>query len=112
MTISKNILAKMDQVQQEIDAGVSPDDPNSKTRELHNKAVAAILNGNDSDEWVEYMKLFAGDPTNEAELARLIPTDGTTDANRQDARAYLVAGGTCLMATTTKLLDPVTTRLD
>jgi hypothetical protein len=103
MAISDNIKAKAKQVRDEVDQdGVSP-----TALELHEKATRAIVGG--IDDWVTYMQLFA---TNPAELARLIPTDGTTDDDHQAARAYLVRNGMCTETTTGMILDNVEDKLD
>jgi hypothetical protein len=61
--------------------------------EIQNKSIDAIIEGAESDDWSDYMEIFA---TNPAELARLIPTDGTDgDAIKRRARAYLVGNGPC-----------------
>jgi hypothetical protein len=78
-------------------------------QDLQKNATRAIVGG--IDDWVTYMKMFA-DPNNPLELARLIPTDGTTDDTRQIARAYLVRNGMCTETTTGMLLDNVELKLD
>ena len=103
MAISDNIKAKATQVKAEVAAdGVSP-----TAQDLHQKAMRAIVGG--IDDWVTYMELFA---TNPAELARLIPTDGTTDDDHQEARAYLVRNGMCTETSTGMILDNVEDKLD
>jgi len=110
VAISDNITRKMDEVEQEIEAREQdPQAPTPHTDELHAKALNAILGGSGSPQWEDYMNLFA---TNAQELARLIPTDGTTQPDREQARAYLVANGMCFLGTTTGLIDNVTTDLD
>jgi hypothetical protein len=91
---------------------------------VRDKAVAAIIAGQRTaagditPEWWEYMNylLTATDPqtpADPAELARLLPTDGTTDADRQKERAYAAANGMCGSTTTDTLLDGnVTATLD
>ena len=57
--------------------------------------LLAIHNGRNSDEWKEYMTLFA-EPGNDAQLARLLATDGTENNDGMNrARAYLLADGPC-----------------
>ena len=110
MAISDNIQAKADQVEAENEARtLDPNAPIPHTQELHDKASAAILGGNKSQAWGDYMSLFATTPE---ELAHLIPTDGDTDPGRQTLRAYLVAGGMCLGGTTGGMLNPITQGLD
>jgi hypothetical protein len=105
MAISDNIKAKAKQVKDEVAAGgVSP-----TAQDLQKKATKAICGG--IDEWVIYMKMFA-DANNPAQLARLIPTDGTTDDVHEVARAYLVRNGMCTETTTGQLLDNVDLKLD
>jgi len=67
---------------------------------LHKLATNAILGG--TEDWVNYMKMFAKTPD---ELARLIPTypDPDDEAEREtlrSARAYLAANGMCTEMTT------------
>ena len=105
MAISDNIKAKAKKVKDEVAAGgVSP-----TAQDLQKKATKAICGG--TDDWVTYMKMFA-DPANPAELARLIPTDGSNDDVHQVARAYLVRNGMCTETTTGMLLDNVDLKLD
>jgi len=103
MSIRDNI----ERVQNKILAEVTGDFPQGNGPiggDVHRKAVKAITGG--AADWVEYMKLFA-DPANPAELARLIPTDDTTGDDHQEARAYLVRNGVCLMGTNTDLMRNV-----
>ncbi len=109
MTIRANIQAKVDQITQEL--AQNPAHPVSPTaQELQLAAMKAMTGGVDG--WVAYMKMFA-DANNPAELARLIPTDGShDDDDLQVARAYLVRNGMCTETTTTDLLDNVTNVLN
>lgn len=106
MAISDNIQAVADTIKAEIqnNGGVS-----ETARNVSLAARKAILGG--TDDWVNYVKLFA-DPHNPAELARLVPTDGTTDDVRQTARAYLAANGMCTETTTANLPNNVNDILD
>ncbi len=80
---------------------------------LQTDALAAIAagqgkaaSGDITPEWRTYMTNFAGKPTtNPAQLARLLPTDGTADTDRQKERAYLVANGMCGATTTDDLTN-------
>jgi hypothetical protein len=105
MAISDNIKARAQAVIDERQTG-----PSQTARELHDKAVKAITGG--PADWVAYMKMYAGDPIDPDQLARLIPTDGTDDAVRQEARAYLVRNGMCLDDTTHMTIDHVDDKLD
>lgn len=108
MSIKSNIQAKVDQITLELEA--NPGQPTSQTAaELQAAAMKAMCGGVDG--WVAYMKLFA-DENNPAELARLIPTDGSHEPEHQIARAYLVRNGMCTDTTTTDLLDNVTNVLN
>lgn len=102
MAISDTIQAIAEQVDKEANdpnIPLGPDKVRSATaRKLHKLATAAILGG--PEDWVAYMKQFA---TTDAELARLIPTDGDTDDERRTARAYLVANGMCTDTSTGNL---------
>ena len=105
MAISDKIQEKAETITDEVNATGK-----SQTAwDLHQLATKAILGG--ATDWVNYMSLFA-DPANPLELARLIPTDGTTDDKRQTARAYLVANGMCTDATTPNLQMRVNKDLD
>lgn len=107
MAISDKIQELAEKVSDEVN-----DNPGGKSptaQNLHELAVKAILGG--ATDWVNYMSLFA-DANNPLELARLIPTDGTTDDKRQTARAYLVANGMCMEATTPNMLMRVNKDLD
>jgi len=105
MAISDNIQEKAEAIQNEIAA--NPNGPFPIAAEVQDKATKAILGG--ISEWVNYMQLFA---KSTADLARLIPTDGTNDAVRQTARAYLAANGMCGDTTTGNLKNNVTIKLD
>lgn len=105
MAISDNIKAKAKQVKDEVAAtGKSP-----TAEMLQQKATRAIVGG--IDDWIAYMQIFV-DAGNPAQLARLIPTDGTSDDVHQVARAYLVRNGMCTETTTGMLLDNVEDKLD
>jgi hypothetical protein len=114
MPISTNIQEIADRIRDEVNA--SEDGTSQTAAGLHVKAVAAIFSGGQVVDgqappaWKDYMNTFAKSPE---ELARLIPTDGTdNDPVKRDARAYLVANGTCGTGTTMTLQDNVTTKLD
>ena len=104
MAISTNIKDVADKIKQEIkeNNGVSP-----TAQQVSKAATKAILGG--TDDWVAYMKMFAKSPE---ELARLIPTDGSTDDDSQTARAYLAANGMCTETTTGNLPNNVNDVLD
>jgi hypothetical protein len=107
MAISDKIQEIAEKVTDEVNANPGGKSPTAQN--LHQLATKAILGG--IENWVNYMSLFA-DPANPLELARLIPTDGTTDDVRQTARAYLVANGMCTEATTGNLQMRVNKDLD
>lgn len=107
MAISDKIQEIAEAVTNEAHANPGGQSPTAQN--LHQLAMKAILGG--ATDWVNYMKLFA-DAGNPGELARLIPTDGTTDDERQTARAYLVANGMCTEATTGSLRMKVTNQLN
>jgi hypothetical protein len=107
MAISDKIQQTAEAIDAEINA--SPDGKSDTAQKLHQRATKAIIGG--IEDWVNYMSFFA-DPTKPAELARLIPTDGTTGEDLQVARAYLVANGMCTEATTRNLQMRVTKQLD
>lgn len=108
MAISDNVQAKAEAIDDE--RLNNPGGPFPIAQEVQQKAISAILGG--TVEWIEYVRLFA-DPANPAELARLIPTDGThNDPVRREARAYLAANGMCGETTTGTLMNNVTVKLD
>lgn len=108
MAIDDNIKEKRDAMRAErIAKQNNPAAPTPISEEVQSKATKAILGG--IADYVDYMKLFA---KNDAELARLIPTDGTTEPERQRARAYLVRNGMCGHGTGEQILDNVTTTLN
>ncbi len=108
MPIDENIKEVADAIHAErIAKQNNPQAPTPVSDDVQSKAIKAIL-GSVTD-YVSYMQLFAKD---DAELARLIPTDGTTDDARQLARAYLVRNGMCGSGTGDKLLDNVTIQLN
>lgn len=112
MSIRTNIQAMADRIQQEIDAkAAAPDDPNVTTpvtNDVQRKAIKAIIGGSQTEDWEDYMGLFA---TNAEELAKLKPTPETPDEQRL-ALAYLVANGMCGTGTTGALVDNVTDKLN
>lgn len=106
MTIRANIEARIEQIQAELDA--NPNELGEISKKVKEGAINAIMGG--AADWVSYMSLFANTP---AELARLIPSDGTEDdPNMREARAYLVANAICAPGTATGLIDNVFDRLD
>jgi hypothetical protein len=106
MTIRANIEERIRQMVQEI-AGEGPGG-GEISQQVKQRAIAAIMGG--AADWVAYMNLFAKTP---AELARLIPSDGTQDdPEKREARAYLVANAICTPGTATGLADNVFDRLD
>jgi hypothetical protein len=116
MTIRENIQDVIDQITLERNTmgGQSP-----TADGLQRDAIAAIPSGQGmvatgqiTEQWRTYMTNFAGKPiTNPAQLARLLPTDGSNDADRQKERAYLVANGMCGVTTTDDLTNGTVTEL-
>lgn len=109
MAISNNIDAKVAAIILERDAQAeNPQAPTPVSNELSTKAIAAILGG--TQDWIAFVSLFA---TNDTELAKLIPTDGSQgDSVKREARAYLVANSMCTMGTGQHLKNNVTAKLD
>ena len=116
--ISQNINQVASDINTEIQrfqAGEITEDQMVISRRVDERATQAILQGQgtlpaSTPGWIAYMELFSGGST--ADLDRLIPRDGTTDNDRQVARAYLAANGKCGMGTTRNLANNVGTRLD
>lgn len=107
MTVRDNIQTLMTRIEEEREA--TEDSSSGTADRIQELAMKAIIGG--PAEWVDYMSIYAL-PDKPEQLARLIPTDGTTDADRQKARAYLVANGTCGAGTTGRLIENVTDRLN
>lgn len=108
--ISDNINAKAAAIfkeAQDFEAGLINTTPIAD--DVMDKAREAIFHGRPSDQWTTYMSLFA---TNQAELDRLVPNDGTTDTVREKARVYLVANAICSMGTGHNLANKVGNKLD
>lgn len=105
MTIRQNIQSVIDLIQQQRAASGGS---SAKADEVQQAAIGAIAAGQGrpgagrvTPEWQAYMLLFAGDPVNPQQLARLLPSDGTeTNSAMQKERAYLVANGMCGAHTT------------
>ena len=109
MTIKQNIQAVIDRVQDE--NNTPPGGASATAETLQRDALAAIAAGQGdittgaiTQAWTTYMTHFAGNPTNAAQLARLLPTDGSNDVDRQKERAYLVTNGLCGVWTTDDLM--------
>src|SRR5688572_11594062 len=110
MAISDNIAKKAKDIHDEWQkflAGEIKDTPIGS--EVQKLSVLAILGGNKSQSWIDYMTLFR---TTTQELDRLIPTDGSTTDEKEKARAYLVSNGMCGMGTTDGLPNEVDKKLD
>jgi hypothetical protein len=109
MSIKDNIQAVIDKVQDE--NNTPPGGVSATADALQRDALAAIAAGQGNaatgqitDAWRTYMTHFAGTPTNAAQLARLLPTDGTANPDFQKERAYLVTNGLCGIWTTDDLM--------
>jgi hypothetical protein len=78
---------------------------------IRQKAVLAIMCGDGSSAWEDYMQMFS---RSSEQLARLMPTDSTDGVFEMDlARTYLVGNGPCGAITTgLHLLDGVGDTLD
>jgi hypothetical protein len=71
--------------------------PNAIGLQLGQAAIAAIMNGFGSDEWVSYMSLFADNPE---QLKRLTQKQANDEDYYPEARAYIVANAVCGAGTT------------
>jgi hypothetical protein len=108
MSIQENVLEVMDEIERERAEFQPTGTVGPIATDLKAKAIAAIMGG--ATHWIAYMNLFSKGP---AELARLIPTDGTeNNPDKREARAYLVANAVCAPGTTTRLIETVFDRLD
>jgi hypothetical protein len=117
MTLRQSINRVIIQIQSE-NASTGMKSPTAqKVRDFAQATIAAGQGKlpNITNEWQAYMNylLTATDPPGTAadptQLARLLPTDNTTDPKRQMERVYLVANGVCGTTTTDHLLDGTTT---
>lgn len=106
-----NIKKTLDDLILKIDDEMAKNNGHSDTADrLKDLSIKAILGG--PGEWIEYMRLFE-DKNDPAQLARLIPTDGSqVRGDMQVARAYLIAGGPCGPSTYKDLARTVTIVLD
>jgi len=110
MAISDNISKKALDIHKEfLDFQAKKIEATPIATNVRELSTAAILQGNGSQAWIDYMNLFA---TTEQELDHLIPRDATTTDDLQKARAYLVANGMCSVGTTRQLLNNVGNRLN
>ena len=101
MAISDNIREVMAKIQAEHGSGSTPTGD-----DVRKKAYAAIMKGANSNEWKDYMRLFA---KNDTELAKLMPEAESSsgsgsysgsgynnDLSRRNlARVYLLGNGPC-----------------
>ena len=96
MSIRDNVIARKREMLLEIDAAVV-----KKSADIQRLSLAAVKGGQGSDAWKAYMSLFV-DAGNTKQLARLLGKDSTAaKADMNEARAYLVADGTCGVDTVT-----------
>lgn len=91
MAISDNIKKMNDKIREEAKAG-----KRTTGNKIRKKAMAAIMDGCNSESWKDYMRLFAKD---EYELAKLMPEpnpNNKKDIERRNlSRVYLVGNGPC-----------------
>lgn len=106
MTIRENIQAvKRRMLNELVDGG-------DFTKDVQRLSLAAVRNGQGSDEWGAYMSLFV-EAGNAQQLARLMGKDDTANnADMNDARAYLAADGTCASTTVTNFGNGASVLLD
>ena len=109
-----NVASLINTEVQRLQAGEITEKEMEVSIRVDERATQAILQGqgtlpDSTPGWIAYMELFA---TSTAELDRLIPRDGSTDSDRQIARAYLVSNGKCGMGTGRHLANNVANRLD
>ena len=86
---------------------------NSKTicKTLGYRAVDAMLNGKDSDQWKDYMSFFAQTPE---ELARLTFADdlSKTDPDVRESILYIASNAACTTVTLKDMPDAVNDVID
>lgn len=106
MSIKTNIMARKKQLLLEVD-GVA-----NLSADVQRLALAAVKDGQGSAAWREYMSLFVEDG-NTKQLARLMGKDSTgKNPAMNEARAYLVADGTCGTDTVTNFGNGASLVLD
>lgn len=103
MTILRNLLKAHAAVAKDI---FNSGDLASRIGQL---AVEAVINGMDSQEWKDYMSLFAD---NEAQLNRLTVQTPDEPSYLKQARAYIVSNAICDAATGVKTHNNVNTSID
>ena len=78
-------------------------------KQLSLAAVAAITNGIKSEDWKQYMSLFAD---NAAQLERLTVPKPTDEDYLPLFRAYIVSNAVCDITTTTNTANKIDERVD
>ncbi len=107
MSIRENIKAKKRTMLLELDEVTA-----NTSKDMQTLALAAVHGGPTSAAWKTYMEQFV-DAGNTKQLARLLAKDSTaTKLDMMDARAYLVADGTCGSATVTNFGNGASVLLD
>ena len=101
-----SIRSNIEDIMQQIENGDT-----ALGNEIQAKSLAAIAAGSGTQQWQTYMAKFSTSP---AELARLLPIDGSAaDDDMNRARTYLVGNGPCGAASTgVRLIEGVWDILD
>src|SRR4051812_17564473 len=87
-----------------------PEPPGTLGKRVSNAAVAALTNGIHSNEWKQYMSLFAD---NTAQLERLtVPNPNTDPAYLPLMRAYIVSNAICDIGTPAHTANRIDERID
>jgi len=91
---------------------VDPNNPNlgKLGAQVNAMAVEALTDGIDTDAWNEYMKLFASNPAELAQLADPAKTEGVAGAQAtwlRQMRAYIVSNAICDIGTNGKTFDKI-----
>ena len=73
---------------------------------LKNHAIKAMMKGIGSDEWRQYMSMFAD---NQQQLDRLTTAEENEGQWLRESRAYIVSNSVCATATNTKTKNGVAT---
>jgi hypothetical protein len=103
MTIRENVKAIRREILLECLGGDKP-----TTRRIQDQALLALISGMTSDDCKTYMRNYA---KSDAQLDILMGVTGDT-ATKKEARAYLIANGTCGTETVTKFEIGVSDVLD
>ena len=109
MKIFEKLTRLSDIVKKDNEQGFAPEPPQALSRRISDAAVAAVTNGIKSEEWRQYMSLFAD---NAQQLERLtVPQEGEPEYFRL-MRAYIVSNAVCDAGTNAHTANKIDGRID